>query len=107
MTRIGLTLNEAKTSIKEARTGELSTFWVIRSGRIATSRMVTGIWEPVRRRRACNASSRKWETCLRPETLETWEEVRDRLNQILRGWSAYFSYGISRHGVSSSRQLRL
>ena len=23
----------------------------------------------------------------------TWEEVRDRLNQILRGWSAYFSYG--------------
>jgi RNA-directed DNA polymerase len=23
----------------------------------------------------------------------TWPEVRDRLNQILRGWSAYFSYG--------------
>jgi RNA-directed DNA polymerase len=22
-----------------------------------------------------------------------WEEVRGRLNQILRGWSAYFSYG--------------
>lgn len=22
-----------------------------------------------------------------------WPEVRDRLNQILRGWSAYFSYG--------------
>jgi hypothetical protein len=23
----------------------------------------------------------------------TWEEARDPLNQILRGWSAYFSYG--------------
>ena len=23
----------------------------------------------------------------------TWEEARNRLNQILRGWSAYFSYG--------------
>ena len=22
-----------------------------------------------------------------------WEEVRARLNQILRGWSAYFRYG--------------
>ena len=23
----------------------------------------------------------------------TWGDVRDRLNQILRGWSAYFNYG--------------
>jgi RNA-directed DNA polymerase len=28
-----------------------------------------------------------------PSNMGTWEEVRDRLNQILRGWSAYFSYG--------------
>ena len=28
-----------------------------------------------------------------PSNTGTWEEVRDRLNQILRGWSAYFSYG--------------
>jgi RNA-directed DNA polymerase len=25
--------------------------------------------------------------------VEAWPEVRDRLNQILRGWCAYFSYG--------------
>ena len=30
---------------------------------------------------------------LLPSNTGTWEEVRDRLNQILRGWSAYFSYG--------------
>jgi RNA-directed DNA polymerase len=28
-----------------------------------------------------------------PSNKGTWEEVRNRLNQILRGWSAYFSYG--------------
>jgi RNA-directed DNA polymerase len=28
-----------------------------------------------------------------PGNVGGWEEVRDRLNQILRGWSAYFSYG--------------
>jgi RNA-directed DNA polymerase len=28
-----------------------------------------------------------------PGNVGTWPEVRDRLNQILRGWSTYFSYG--------------
>lgn len=28
-----------------------------------------------------------------PSNTGPWPEVRDRLNQILRGWSSYFSYG--------------
>jgi len=28
-----------------------------------------------------------------PGNVGAWEEVRARLNQILRGWAAYFSYG--------------
>jgi Group II intron, maturase-specific domain len=28
-----------------------------------------------------------------PSNKGAWEEVRGRLNHILRGWSAYFSYG--------------
>ena len=28
-----------------------------------------------------------------PSNTGTWEEARNRLNQILRGWSAYFNYG--------------
>ena len=28
-----------------------------------------------------------------PSNTGTWGEARNRLNQILRGWSAYFSYG--------------
>src|SRR5258708_36841161 len=30
-----------------------------------------------------------------PGNTGTWEEARNRLNQILRGWSAYFNYGTS------------
>src|SRR3954449_4581859 len=30
---------------------------------------------------------------LMPNNVEPWPEVRDRLNQILRGWCAYFRYG--------------
>ncbi len=41
MTRLGLTLNEAKTSIKDGR-AESFTFSDIRSGHIATGRMVNG-----------------------------------------------------------------
>jgi RNA-directed DNA polymerase len=30
---------------------------------------------------------------LTPGNTAPWEEVRDRLNQKLRGWKAYFGYG--------------
>jgi len=35
----------------------------------------------------------KVENLLLPSNTGTWEEARNRLNQILRGWSAYLSYG--------------
>src|SRR5215831_19494914 len=75
------------------RVRRASTFWDIRSGRIATRRMAIGIWEQVRRRRRWHVSRRRWESFWCPATRGTWEEVRDRLNPTLRGWSAYFSYG--------------
>ena len=28
-----------------------------------------------------------------PSNNAPWEEVRDRLNRLLRGWAAYFAYG--------------
>jgi RNA-directed DNA polymerase len=30
---------------------------------------------------------------LAPGNVKPWAEVRDQLNAILRGWSAYFCYG--------------
>jgi RNA-directed DNA polymerase len=38
---------------------------------------------------------------LTPSNTGTWDEVRDRLHQILRGWSAYFSYGTRRQAYGA------
>ncbi len=62
MTGIGLTLNEAKTSIKQARR-ERFDFLGYTFGRIVFGRMVMCIWGQVRRRRAFPGCGRKWQTC--------------------------------------------
>jgi len=36
---------------------------------------------------------RKVREVLRSAEVGRWEEVRDRLNRVLVGWSSYFSYG--------------
>jgi len=90
--RMEVTLNEAKTSIKQARQESFSflgyTFgphrykkdghWYL--GASPSKKAVARIKEKVG-------------NLLIPSKTGTWEDVRDRLNQILRGWSAYFSYG--------------
>jgi len=92
MTRLGLTLNEAKTSIKAAREERFSflgyTFGPHRY-------KPDGHWylgaSPSKKSR--QRLKQKVGDLLIPGNVGGWEEVRDRLNQILRGWSAYFSYG--------------
>ena len=92
MTRIGLTLNEAKTSIKQARKERFDflgyTFgphryrkdghWYL--GASPTKKSVLRV-------------KRNVGDLLRPGNVGTWDEVRDSLNQKLRGWSTYFCYG--------------
>ena len=92
VTRMGVTLNEAKTSIKQARQESFNflgyTFgphrykkdghWYL--GASPSKKAVARIKEKVGQ-------------LLVPSNMGTWEEARNRLNQILRGWSAYFSYG--------------
>ena len=92
MTRIGLTLNEAKTSIKEARQERFDflgyTFGPHRYKK-------DGHWylgtSPSKK--SINRIKQKVGDLLTPGNVNPWTEVRGRLNQILRGWSAYFSYG--------------
>jgi hypothetical protein len=50
-------------------------------------------WEQVRRIRRWHASKQRWENFWCLANTGTWEEVRHRLNQILRGWASYFSDG--------------
>jgi RNA-directed DNA polymerase len=89
---MGVTLNEAKTSIKQARQESFSflgyTFGPHRYKK-------DGRWylggKPIEEGGGTHQG--KVGNLLIPSNTGTWEEVRNRLNQILRGWSAYFSYG--------------
>ena len=95
MTKLGLTLNEAKTSLRNARQ-ERFTFlgysfgphWYKANGQwyLGTSPSK----KSVQRLKA------KVANLLTPGHTEPWEEVRDTLNRSLRGWSNYFAYGTCR-----------
>ena len=92
MTRLGLTVNEAKTCLRDARRERFDflgyTFgphryrkdghWYLGASpsRESVRRLKTGV-----------------RAILTPGNQAPWPCVRDRLNAALRGWSAYFAYG--------------
>ncbi len=95
MTCLGLTLNETKTKLKEARRESFDflgyTFGLRRYWRNGQEYMgASPSQKSVARLRA------KVNAVLIPGNKGTWPEVRDRLNRILRGWSNYFNYGTRR-----------
>jgi RNA-directed DNA polymerase len=95
MTRIGLTLNEAKTSLKNARRERFDFLgysfgpycykgngqWYLSAGVSKKS---------VQRLKA------KVANLLTPGNHDPWLDVRDALNGFLFGWARYFSYGTHR-----------
>ena len=92
MTRLGLALNEAKTAVRNARR-ERFDFLGYAFGPHHYRK--DGHWylgaspskKSVLRLKA------KVSDLLVPGNTSAWPEVRDRLNHLLRGWSAYFGYG--------------
>src|ERR1700756_368281 len=92
MTRLGLSLNEAKTSIRDARKERFEFlgysfgphYW----------------WKNGQRYLGASPSKKsvqrikaKISELLVPGNKGSWPDVRDRLNRLLSGWSAYFSHG--------------
>ena len=100
MTRLGLTLNEAKTSLRDARQ-ERFTFlgysfgphWYKANGHwyLGTSPSK----KSVQRLKTTVGN------LLVPGNNAPWQEVRDTLNRSLRGWSNYFCYGTRRSAFRS------
>jgi RNA-directed DNA polymerase len=92
MTRLGLRLNEAKTTVRKA--------WKERFDFLGYS---FGLhYFPRTGRRYLGASpSKKSVARLKPRlgailhrsNKEPWDEIRAKLNRILKGWSGYFDYG--------------
>ena len=95
MTRLGLTINEGKTSLKDARK-ERFDFLGYSFGPHRFK--MNGRWylgaspskKSVQRLKA------KVRALLVPGNNEPWSEVRDELNRTLRGWSNYFCQGTRR-----------
>lgn len=92
ITRLGLTLNETKTCIRQARKESFNflgyTFGPHRFRKDGHSYLGAS---PAKK--AVIRIKQKVGDLLVPSNVGTWAEVRDRLNRMLRGWSAYYSYG--------------
>ena len=92
MTRMGLTLNETKTKLREARTERFDflgytfgPFWDRRTGK----RYLGAGPSP----KSCRRLKGKVHDLTVPGNVLPWSDVRDQLNRLLRGWQGYFGYG--------------
>src|SRR6202047_5166058 len=92
MTKLGLTINEAKTSLRNARQ-ERFNFLGYSSG--AHLFEANGNWylgaSPSKK--SVQRLKTRVGDLLVPSNIDPWPEVRDKLNRSLRGWSNYFGYG--------------
>jgi RNA-directed DNA polymerase len=92
MTRLGLTMNEAKTTVRDARQ-ERFDFLGYSFGPHHYRK--DGHWylgASPSRKSVQRVKGRVGEILVTSK-IAPWGVVRDRLNQLLRGWAAYFAYG--------------
>src|ERR1700724_1416088 len=92
MTKLGLALNEAKTSVKNAREESFDFLGYTLGPRHfpAGGRWYLGS-SPCKK--SVRRIKKKVSELLTPGNKDTWSEVQARLNRLLGGWSAYFSHG--------------
>jgi RNA-directed DNA polymerase len=92
MTRLGLTLNRSKTRLCDARR-ERFDFLGYSFGPHCfrqTGRWFTGASPS---KKSVQRLKEKPAAILAAGNMGAWEEVRDALNRLLRGWGGYFSPG--------------
>jgi RNA-directed DNA polymerase len=92
MTKLGLTINEAKTSLKDARKERFDFLgysfgphWFKKNGKWYLGASPS--------KKSMQRFKTKIGETLVPANVAPWEDVRDQLNSMLFGWSHYFSYG--------------
>ena len=92
MARVELTLNEAKTSIKQART-ERFDFLGYTFGPHCYRKTGARYLGASPSKKSVSRLRQKVGDLLRPQNVGSWTDVRDHLNSLLQGWSNYFAYG--------------
>jgi RNA-directed DNA polymerase len=95
MTKLGLTLNEAKTSLKDARR-ERFDFLGYTFGPEYHRRDHRWYLGASPSKKSVRRLKTKVSELLVPGNQDPWPDVRKQLNTILQGWSAYFSHGTRR-----------
>ena len=90
--KLGLTLNEAKTSLKDARKERFDFLgysfgphWFKKNGKWYLGASPS--------KKSMQRFKTKVGDRLVPANVAPWEDIRDELNSMLLGWSHYFSYG--------------
>jgi RNA-directed DNA polymerase len=92
MTKLGLTLNEAKTSLKDART-ERFDFLGYTFGPHCYQKNGKRYLGASPSEKSVKRMKQKVNGVLVSGNMKPWEEVRDQLNSLLSGWAEYFCYG--------------
>ena len=92
MTKLGLTINEAKTSLKDARRESFDFLGYTLGPRHFRN---GGRWYlgAAPSKKSVQRVKRKISDLLRPSNTGAWPQVCARLNRLMDGWAAYFSYG--------------
>jgi RNA-directed DNA polymerase len=92
MTKLGLTINEAKTSLRNARQERFDFLGYSFGAHVFEA---NGNWylgaSPSKK--SVQRLKTRVGDLLVPSNIDPWPEVRDKLNRSLRGWSNYFDYG--------------
>jgi RNA-directed DNA polymerase len=92
MTKLGLTINEAKTSLKDARRESFDFLGYTLGPRHFRN---GGRWYlgAAPSKKSVQRVKRKISDLLRPSNTGAWPQVCARANRLLGGWATYFSYG--------------
>jgi RNA-directed DNA polymerase len=91
-----LTLNEAKTSIRDAR-NEHFRFLGYELGPMVSSRTGRRYLGARPSKKALKHARGEVRRILRRGRTDPWEKIRGELNRFLRGWAQYFAYCSPRH----------
>jgi RNA-directed DNA polymerase len=93
MTKLGLTINEAKTSLRDARQERFDFLGYSFGPHYPYNSGVRRCMSASPSKKSVQRLKTKVRELLVPGNNASWPEVRDELNRSLRGWSSYFCLG--------------